>query len=115
VFRALRSSAFPATAQGQEQIDLAHRDLGIGRRQLRAHVGVGTGGLQVGEEGRTPGLEEAVGLVRRLLRRLLGVCQGLAALQLRAVLGQAGLVSRMALSTTPSKCARAPWLAASAS
>jgi len=54
----LRSSAFPTTAQGQEQIDLAHGNLSVGRGQLRAHIGVRAGGLQVGEKRFAAGLEE---------------------------------------------------------
>ena len=34
----------------QEQIDLTHGNLGVGRRQLRAHVSVGAGCLQIGQE-----------------------------------------------------------------
>ena len=79
-FLPLRSSAFPTAAQGQEQVDLAHGNLGVGRRQLRTHIGVGARGLQVGQEGFAAGLEEAVGLARRFSGRLFGVGQGVAML-----------------------------------
>ncbi|WP_210714252.1 hypothetical protein, partial [Pseudomonas chlororaphis] len=45
---------------GQEQVDLTHRHLGVGRRQLGPYVGVSAGRLQVGEERLAAGLEEAV-------------------------------------------------------
>ena len=87
----MRSSAFPSAAQRQEQIDLAHGNLGVRGGQLRPYVGVGPGGLQVREERRPAGLEEAVGLVCCLLRRLFRLGQRIATLQQRGVLGQAGL------------------------
>ncbi|MNL29722.1 hypothetical protein D3C87_1514150 [compost metagenome] len=47
--------------------------------------------MQVGQEGGTTRLEEAVSLIRRQFCRLLGVCQGITALQQCRILGQASL------------------------
>lgn len=87
----MRSSAFPPSAQGEEQIDLAHGNLRVRRGQLRRDVGVSAGRLQVRQERLAAGLEEAVRLVGRQFRRLLGIRQGITALQQRGVLGQGGL------------------------
>ena len=64
-FCRLRSSAFPAAAQGQEQIDLAHGNLGVGQGHLRPYVGVGAGGLQVGEERCPTGLAQYTAVLQR--------------------------------------------------
>ena len=75
----MRSSAFPPSAQGEEQIDLAHGNLRVRRGQLRRDVGVSAGRLQVRQERLAAGLEEAVRLVGRQFRRLLGIRQGITA------------------------------------
>jgi hypothetical protein len=104
----LRSSAFPTAAQGEEQIDLAHGNLGVGGGQLRSDVGVGAGRLQVGEERLAPGLEEAVGLVRASFADCSASARASRRCSSALYWARPVWVSRMALSTTPSKCASAP-------